>query len=234
MNVAPRSVRLPEPLGSWWQNRRPQGRPWVTLSYAQSLDGCLTRRRGAPTPLSGPASLRLTHRLRAAHDGILVGIGTVLADDPRLTTRLVAGPQPQPVVLDSHLRLPPTARVLDHPRSVWVATTSRAPQAARRAVEARGAQVLVFSPNEAGQVPLAPLLAALADRGLRTLMVEGGARVLTAFLQAGLADAVVVTVAPVYLSGLPAIEGRLPQPIRPSAVHWELYGEDAVLWALLP
>ena len=70
---------------------------------------------GRPLALSGPASLALTHRLRAAHDAILVGIGTVLADDPKLTVRLVPGAQPQPVVLDTHLRCPANAALLRHP-----------------------------------------------------------------------------------------------------------------------
>ncbi|HRE30133.1 MAG TPA: dihydrofolate reductase family protein, partial [Anaerolineales bacterium] len=76
------------------------------VSYAQSLDGCLAAAVGAPLALSGPEALRFTHQLRATHAAILVGIGTVLADDPQLTVRLVDGVHPQPVVLDSQLRLP--------------------------------------------------------------------------------------------------------------------------------
>ncbi|MEZ4718129.1 MAG: GTP cyclohydrolase II [Caldilineaceae bacterium] len=83
-------------------------RPFVTLSYAQSLDGSIAANR-APTRLSGPAAMAMTHALRAAHDAILVGIGTVLADNPRLTVRLVDGASPRPVVLDSKLRMPPDA-----------------------------------------------------------------------------------------------------------------------------
>ena len=85
-------------------------RPRVTLTYAQSLDGSITARSGAPLSLSGAESLHYTHQLRAAHDAILVGIGTVLSDDPRLDVRLVTGPSPRPIVLDSELRCPVTAR----------------------------------------------------------------------------------------------------------------------------
>ena len=85
------------------------GRPFVTLSYAQSLDGCIAAKRGQPLALSGPQSLTLTHQLRSAHDAIMVGIGTLLADNPRLTVRLVEGRDPQPVVLDSRLRFPSEA-----------------------------------------------------------------------------------------------------------------------------
>ncbi len=94
----------------------------VGLCYAQSLDGCLAEARGRPTALSGPESGRLTHRLRSLHDAILVGVGTVLADDPRLTVRGVRGPSPQPVILDSRLRTPPDAYlVAQHPRPAWIA-----------------------------------------------------------------------------------------------------------------
>ena len=76
-----------------------------------------------PLALSGPLSSTLTHALRAAHDAILVGVDTVIADNPRLNVRLVAGPDPQPIVLDSHLRIPPQAQLLRHPKGVWLATT---------------------------------------------------------------------------------------------------------------
>jgi 3,4-dihydroxy 2-butanone 4-phosphate synthase/GTP cyclohydrolase II len=96
--------------------------PRVTLTYAQSLDGCIAARRGEPYLLSGPESKRMTHQLRAAHSAILVGIGTVLADNPRLTARVAGGENPQPVVLDSRLRLPLDARLLQT-GSPWIATT---------------------------------------------------------------------------------------------------------------
>src|SRR4051794_24685033 len=89
-------------------------RPIVTLAYAQSLDGSIATAARRPLALSSQPALKLTHQLRAEHDAILVGIGTVLADDPLLTVRLVNGPNPVPVVLDSRLRLPSTARLLGH------------------------------------------------------------------------------------------------------------------------
>jgi GTP cyclohydrolase II len=102
---------------------RPLGRSFVTLAYAQSLDGSITTERGQRYRLSGPEAMRFTHALRAAHDAILVGVGTVLADDPELRVRLVEGPDPQPVVVDSRLRTPATARLLTRPgRPLWIAT----------------------------------------------------------------------------------------------------------------
>ena len=89
-------------------------RPSVTLTYAQSLDGSITTQRGKPTAISGKESLLLTHQLRATHDAILVGIGTILADNPRLNVRLAVGPHPQPVILDSQLRFPLDAKLLQN------------------------------------------------------------------------------------------------------------------------
>ena len=90
----------------------PLDRPFVTVSFAISADLCLSSTRGRPSRVSSDAALRVTHELRAAHGAILVGVGTVLADDPLLTARLAAGPSPRRVVLDSRLRVPVTARLL--------------------------------------------------------------------------------------------------------------------------
>ena len=101
-------------------------RPFVTLAYAQSIDGSIARRRGERFPLSGPDSLRLTHHLRGRHDAILVGVGTILADDPQLSVRLAEGTDPQPIVVDSSLRTRPDARLLQRPgRPLWIGTTGR-------------------------------------------------------------------------------------------------------------
>src|SRR4029079_2712702 len=101
--------------------KRLRGRPFVTLAYAQSVEGRFAIARGLRSALSGPESLRFTHALRAGHDGILVGVGTVLADDPELRVRLVEGRDPQPVIVDSHLSTPAGARLLA--RTPWIGTT---------------------------------------------------------------------------------------------------------------
>jgi len=183
--------------------------------------------------LSGPESLRLTHALRAAHEGILVGVDTVLADDPQLTVRLVKGPQPQPIVLDSSLRFPPTARLLKHPRGVWIATTPHRDTSREGILEGRGARLLVLPADEEGRVSLKDLLFTLHREGITSIMVEGGPRVLTAFLQQGLADAVVVTVCPYYVGG-PRMPGvPLPQPLRLRETVYQVLGEDVVIWGRL-
>ena len=89
-------------------------RPFTTLSYAQSLDGSLALHAGEPYLISGRGSLKLTHMLRAEHDAILVGIGTILADNPQLNVRLTAGADPQTIILDSQLRTPPESKVFEN------------------------------------------------------------------------------------------------------------------------
>jgi 3,4-dihydroxy 2-butanone 4-phosphate synthase/GTP cyclohydrolase II len=209
----------------------PNGRPFVTLSYAQSLDGSITRQRGQPMALSGQESMTLTHQLRTGHDAILVGIGTVLADDPRLTVRLVAGPDPQPIIVDSQLRLPLNAKLLnEHPRKPIVATTETADPQKEAALQDAGATVFRLPATANGQVSLPHLLACLDQRGIRSLMVEGGAGIITSFLAGQLVDRLVITVAPLLVGGLNAVGNLnghgLPQLKNP---HSQWLGKDMIL-----
>ncbi len=183
-------------------------RPHVTISYAQTLDGRLATRTGSSQWISGPESLRFAHELRSRHDAIMVGIGTVLADDPRLTVRLAPGRDPLRVVLDSALRIPPEAAVLRDgaAHGTVVACVAGVAPARRTVLEALGATVLALPPGPEGGVDLAVLMAALYQRGVASLMVEGGARVITALLRARLADRLAVCVAPKILGeGINAI-----------------------------
>ena len=185
--------------------------------------------------LSGRQSLALTHRLRAVHDAILVGIGTVLADDPRLTVRLAVGKHPQPVVLDSKLRFPTDTNLLrDHPRSPWIATGRDTEEDRRRSLETAGARILRLAVDKKGQVDLVVLLEHLLERGIQKLMVEGGARVITSFLSHRLVDQVVLTVTPFLVGGLRAVDilGEDDRPCFPrlGSVCYQWLGEDIVLW----
>jgi diaminohydroxyphosphoribosylaminopyrimidine deaminase / 5-amino-6-(5-phosphoribosylamino)uracil reductase len=186
----------------------PIPRPVVTLSYAQTLDGRLATSTGSSQWISSPESLRFGHELRANHDAIMVGVGTVCKDDPRLTVRLAAGRNPLRVVVDSTLRTPLTAAVLTKgaaPGTV-LAVTDRAPAVKCDRVRALGAAVLCLPTDAGGGVDLFALLAALHRRGVGSVLVEGGARVITALLQARLADRLVVCVAPKILgAGIEAV-----------------------------
>jgi GTP cyclohydrolase II len=214
------------------------GRPWVTLSYAQSLDGCIAARPGQPLALSGPQSLILTHQLRAAHDAILVGIGTVLADDPRLTVRLVEGEDPQPVVVDSRLRLPMDAHLLrEHRLPLWIATREEADWGRQRALEAARVRILRLPADPGEGVDLAALLQRLGTLGINRLMVEGGARIITSFLRERLVDFLVLTVSPLLVGGIRAVhnlaENDSPGFARLRQPHRVSLGDDLILWGEL-
>jgi 3,4-dihydroxy 2-butanone 4-phosphate synthase/GTP cyclohydrolase II len=217
-------------------------KPWVTLSYAQSLDGSLAARRGAPLQLSGPDSQQLTHQLRAAHQAILVGIGTVLADDPRLTVRLALGDNPQPVVLDSRLRTPLDSNLLDTGATgalpPWIATSPQSDSGRAARLQSKGAKLLTLPAGADGGLNLPSLLDCLAELGIQRLMVEGGARVIHSFLSQGLVDFVVLTIAPLFVGGLHALQS-LPEngmpalnPPFPRLQQIDSYklGNDLVIW----
>jgi 3,4-dihydroxy 2-butanone 4-phosphate synthase/GTP cyclohydrolase II len=182
----------------------------VTLSYAQSLDGSIAREQGKPLALSGPESMRLTHQLRAAHDAILVGIGTVLADDPQLTVRLVEGESPIPVILDSRLEISPTARLFQNPKKpILACLESKADSLKARDLLRKGASLLSIKADDDGHLSLPHLLKELSQRGIKPVMVEGGAKVIGAFIRQNLVDRVMLTITPVYVGGLKALEHPL-------------------------
>ncbi|KAJ2837601.1 GTP cyclohydrolase II [Coemansia sp. 'formosensis'] len=214
----------------------------VTLTYAQSLDGMISR-PGQALALSSQASLLMTHRMRATHDAILVGIGTVLCDNPQLSARLIpAGSppcHPQPVVLDPMLRTPLDARLLTGPladkslKMPWLVAGPNADPERRRRLEEMGALVIVIDDvDEAGRPRLDCVVGVLEKRGVRRLMVEGGAQIIRAFLGSPhLVHKLVVTVAPVYIGiadGVPAVDRALPG-IRP--LTYEQFGSDVVMVA---
>lgn len=217
------------------EHRLRTGRPLVTLTYAQSLDGSIAARRDARLELSGPQTLRLTHHLRSVHDAILVGIGTVLADDPRLTARLVQGKNPRPIIVDSHLRTPPTARLLtEREAAPLIATGENPPPASKTTLESLGVQTLSLPVDSAGLIDLASLLNKLGEMGIDSVMVEGGARIITSFLTQRLADWMLVTICPVLVGGLHVLENggvtadsTFPRLCSP---QYAQMGADCIVW----
>ena len=184
----------------------PPDLPWVTIKYAQTLDGRIATRGGESQWISGSDSLVYAHELRACHDAILVGVGTVLRDNPKLTVRLVDGRDPVRVVADSSLRTPLDTALLDAPTQVLIATTAAADPARRAALEGRGTAVIVLPAGGDGRVDLQALLIALVARGIRSVLVEGGAEMITALLCRRLAQRLVVCVAPKVLgAGVEAV-----------------------------
>jgi diaminohydroxyphosphoribosylaminopyrimidine deaminase/5-amino-6-(5-phosphoribosylamino)uracil reductase len=171
-------------------------RPAVTLKWAMSLDGRIATAAGQSQWISSPAGRRWALALREEHDATLVGSGTVLADDPRLDRRLglAAGPGLR-VVLDRRLRVPPTARLLTLPGAVLIYAESEEEEP-RRALEEKGATVAVLPLVEPSAV-----LADLYDRGIRSVLVEGGSEVHGSFLTSGCYDRVAIDCAPLLIGG---------------------------------
>ena len=180
-------------LNPGFVSRMMRGRPWVRLKIAASLDGKTALRNGASQWITGEAARHDGHRLRARSCALLTGIGTVLADDPRLTARAVeTSRQPMIVVLDSELRLPSHAKLLGG--KVLVATASEDAQEIR-SLNALGVEV-AHLPDGKGRVDIAGLLAELGKRGINELLVEAGEGVNGAMLEAGLVDEIVFYLAP--------------------------------------
>jgi GTP cyclohydrolase II len=171
-------------------------RPYVVLKFAQTLDGRIATRTGDSKWISGEPERRASHALRAACDAVLVGINTVLADDPQLTVRLVTGASPLRIVLDSTLRIPDASQILGDAAPTLIITTDRSSPERRRDLRERAVGVQVVEPAPPWGVDLAATLTHLRQAGIRSLLVEGGAAVITSFLRQRLVDRIVVGIAP--------------------------------------
>ena len=212
--------------------------PFVTLTYAQSLDGSIAGVHGQPMVISCRESLVYTHALRARHDGILVGINTVLSDDPVLSTRYVDGQSPRPIVLDSKLRIPVDARIIaENPELIPIVfTTAQGSLEKKEALKARNVSVFTMPEDSKGWIDIKHVLPRLGEMGICNLMVEGGAKVITSFMQAQCVDHLIVTLSMKMIGGTPVLDTLLkkngngqvhPVDINPSSVHWE--GVDMIL-----
>ena len=174
------------------------GIPFVTVKFAQSLDGRIATASGHSRWISGEQALKFAHALRSHHDAVLIGCGTLVKDDPELTVRLAKGRNPVRIVVDSHLRISPTAKILkdqEVARTV-IATTSQAPRERRDRLAEIGIEVLTVDTDKDHRVDLMRLLFALGKRNVSSVLVEGGAGLITSMLAEQLADRVVVIVAP--------------------------------------
>lgn len=203
-----------ERINEFYFVHRTTGRPFVSHKFAMSLDGKIATRSGESRWITGEAARNHGHLLRHQHDAILVGVNTVIKDDPQLTTRIAGrddARQPLRVVLDSHLRTPHQSRVLDG-RTLIASTV---------AGTVEGAEVLELHPTDDGHVPLPALLDELGRRGILSVLVEGGGETHAAFLEAGLVDKVYAYIAPMLIGGRDApggVGGRGPEQLR-GAVH---------------
>jgi riboflavin-specific deaminase-like protein len=202
---------------------------FVVGQLGQSLDGRIATETGASHYVTGPEDIRRLHRLRALVDAVIVGAGTVAADDPRLTVREVEGPNPVRVVIDPEARLDPQRRIFQD-GAARTMLVRRAPPEITRA-RAFGDEIVVPSPGD-GRLELSELIHVLREQGLGRVLVEGGGITVSRFLQAGLLDRLHVCVAPMIIgSGKPSITlepiRSLSDALRPKARHFRL-GDDVL------
>lgn len=219
-----------------WTKYVTTGTPYVSLKLALSLDGRIATRTGASKWVTGPDARAKVHALRAGSDAVAVGIGTAIADDPRLTVRDVNGDTPPRVVFDTRLRLPLESRLVTTAAkdAVIVLCTDEAPKAQEEALASFGVQVVRVDRSAEGRIDVPSALVALAERGIVRLMVEGGAELAGSFLATRYADELHAFIAPILLGPRgrpgavdwagPASPQEAPRILKPT---WELVGEDA-------
>ena len=208
-------------LNASFIHHRTTGLPLVTLKLALTLDGRLAAPDGSSRWITGPEARAIVHRRRAEVDAIVVGAGTVLADDPSLTARDVgATHQPVRVIVDARGAVPPDARALAGPGEAIVATTSLCPHERQTAYKEKGAEVIVLDAEGAG-VDLAALVGHLGRRGFLEVVVEGGAALASSFLAAGLVGRLEFFYGPLVAGGGPALTDIGVTGID-DAVRWHL------------
>jgi diaminohydroxyphosphoribosylaminopyrimidine deaminase/5-amino-6-(5-phosphoribosylamino)uracil reductase len=222
-----------------WAKFETTGVPYVVLKLALSLDGRIASRTGASKWVTGPEARARVHLLRAQHDAVMIGIGTALADDPRLTVRDAPGQSPLRVVLDTKLRLPVASRLVQTAREVptWVMCTTDAPSSSEAALAERGVEVIRAPPSAEGRIDPMSALKLLASRGIVTVMVEGGAELAGSVLAGAAVDELHCFIAPILLGPRgrpgavdwagPATPAEAPCIANP---QWEVCGVDAHVW----
>lgn len=174
------------------------GLPFVTLKLASTLDGRIATSKGESKWITGPEARGYVHRLRAINDAVMVGVSTVLKDDPELTVRLARGRDPARVVLDSTLRVPLSAKVFKEGARLLIFTTAGAGRAKASMAEDRGAEVITV-PGSGDGVDIKRVLKELGKRGVTSVLVEGGGRVAASLMKKGLADKLVLFISPMAL-----------------------------------
>ncbi|MCP4255147.1 MAG: bifunctional diaminohydroxyphosphoribosylaminopyrimidine deaminase/5-amino-6-(5-phosphoribosylamino)uracil reductase RibD [Candidatus Scalindua sp.] len=184
------------------------GMPFITVKYAQTLDGRIATSSGDSQWISSEASRKYVHRLRGINMGIMVGAGTVVADNPQLTVRHVRGKNPFRIIVDSKLRIPIKSSVLTDTNAhlTIIATTSSASAREIAAIKKLGVDVWVVKKERDGMVSLKDLLRELGEREIVSVLVEGGSEIITSLLKAGLVDKMIIPIAPKIVGkGLEAI-----------------------------
>ncbi|MCH8953958.1 bifunctional diaminohydroxyphosphoribosylaminopyrimidine deaminase/5-amino-6-(5-phosphoribosylamino)uracil reductase RibD [candidate division KSB1 bacterium] len=211
-------------------------RPLITLKIAQTLDGKIAAADGSSKWITSGKSRRLVHKMRSQNDAVLVGIGTVLKDNPRLTVRLAKGPNPKRIVLDSTLKIPLNSNFLTKPlvEKTIIATTSGASKEKIRSIKELGANVWTIKNDSKSRVDLSELCKKMGIEGITSVLVEGGSKIFSAFLQEKLADKIAIFIAPkIFGEGLSAVHFNgihsLNASIKLSDFEKRKIGDDVLL-----
>lgn len=212
-----------------------RSRPVVSLSFAQSLDGSIASQNGTTTLISGRRSLKLTHGLRAIHEGILVGIGTVLIDDPQLTVRLKDGDNPIPIILDSQLRVSAGAQVLNHTDvEPIIVTTELAKSVKVKRLKSKGVRVIQTRSDGSGRIDIEEMLRQIFALNIESVMVEGGSEIITSFLQSRFVDLLLLTISPEFLGGVRSVKSLGPSKNSfisgVTDLRQQQLGKDIIVW----
>lgn len=210
--------RLNERFFCWITKKR----PFITLKYAMTLDGKIATAEGDSKWITGEEARRFAHRLRRQHDAVLVGIGTVLSDDPELTTRMVSGRNPVRIVLDGGLRIPLQAKVLNEEAETIIFTGIDADRAKQAELELRKHVKVIRLPLQGGQLPVELVVKQLGELGITSLLVEGGSAVHGAFYDSGFADRVYAFIAPKLIGGHDALSPIGGKGCKLVSAGWQL------------
>lgn len=211
-------------LNAAYLHHRKTGRAMLTLKLATSLDGAVAAADGSSRWITSEETRRTVHERRSSADAVMVGVGTVLADDPALTARHLEGARnPLRIVVDSTGRTPLDARLLAEPGHVMIATTAKCPHETQLAYKQAGAEVVVLSEEREGHgVDVDPLLVMLGERDLLEVYCEGGPTLAASLLRAGTVDRLEIHYGPLLLGGEGLRLGELGIPTIEQAQRWKL------------
>ncbi len=222
-------------LNKTYIHHRKSGNPYVSLKLAQTLDGCIAAQNGSSKWISGKAARERVHLMRSRVDAVLIGIETLLKDDPQLTVRHVDGRQPRRVILDSLARTPINARLLTNEAPTTIFVSNKASSERIEELRRVGANVMVM-PDDNGRIRLESVKYELGKSGITTLLVEGGRQVATSFLREGAVDNITFFISPRLLGkGISSVGDLKINDLSEALVleDWnvEVLGEDILITA---